>query len=294
MNMDMEKTIKLSINPERVLSKEGGRNITTFKVREFNLDNPDTENELRELFQSNVHAVNYFTGGISNTATGDGFTGKLLKANYAGVFGIALDFDDGKLSLEEAKEQFKPYINIIYTSSEHRQDNPDHNGIQDRFRVILPFKPEPDGSAYFNGETTGDNFYSYLKNQFPDADPMVFGRHVKLFPFAGTDRDLYEFHLNKDADWYTVTNGDIEANKRIEKVKKRKKTSNKTFSTNETVILPDRKASVCAGDISEKQPCFCLFCNDLESKSASALALMLPAGYAVTMKYFSVEISMKI
>ncbi|MCD6565581.1 MAG: hypothetical protein J7K53_06525 [Bacteroidales bacterium] len=269
------KIIKLSFNPEIVKTKAEGEFTTDFMTREFDLENPNIEKELREIFKSNVHSVNHWLGGCSKKKENQGYSGYCLKVNYRGVWGLALDYDDGELSLADAREKFKDYIHIIYTSSGHRQDKPDHNGIQDRFRVILPYAPTSDGNALFSGKLSGKKYYDYLEQAYPDADPLVFNMHMKLFPFAGQDLKLYEFYLNKNGKWFSVTSDDI---KRYEPRKTTaqyaKASSNKPadciIHVDDEIILPDRTTKMLIGDIDKKQPCFCLFCDDLNSRNASA------------------------
>jgi hypothetical protein len=200
--MSTKRIIRLSVNPTNVITKEDGEKITNFIVREYDLDDPNIENELRLLCRSNVHSVNNWIGECSPHKQKLGYTGHSCKSAFSGVWGLALDYDDGKLSLEEAKEKYKDFIHIIYTSSGHRQGKPDHGGVQDRFRVILPFALDTDGNAKF--KDSGASYYRYLKRLYPEADPKVFDKHMKLYPFCGSDQSLYEFYLNKDGKWFSV------------------------------------------------------------------------------------------
>lgn len=273
--MSSSKIIKLSFNPTSVKTKVEGEQITDFMTREFDLENPNIEKELREIFKSNVHSVNHWIGGCSKKKETQGLNGHCAKVNYRGVWGLALDYDDGELSLAAAREKFKDYIHIIYTSSGHRQNKPDHNGIQDRFRVILPYAPSFDGSALFGGKLSGKKYYEYLKQAYPEADHRVFDMHMKLFPFGGLDAQLYEFYLNTEGNWFSVTADDI---KKYEPHKTNafytKAPSNKAadciIHIEDEIILPDRTSRMLIGDIDSKQPCFCLFCDDLSSRNASA------------------------
>ncbi len=265
------KVITLSVNPTIIKSKEDGDRITSFGVRSFDLDQPGVEEELRNLCSTSVHAVNHWSGGVTKAQKAAGLTGKCEKKNYQGVFGLALDYDDGHVSLSDACTMFKDYIHIIYTSSGHRQDKPDHNGIQDRFRVILPYRPTFDGSALFGGKLSGKKYYEYLKATFPEADPKVFNMHMKLYPFAGPDPDLYEFYLKTCGKWYSITLDDINSWEESNSAKKeKKKVTTNTFRLDDEITLPDRKSTMLVGDVEEKQVCFCNFCDDLNSQSASA------------------------
>lgn len=268
------RIIRLSVNPTVVSTKEEGGKITNFQTRGFDLDKPDAESELRQLLRSNVHSLNYWVGGISKAQQEEGFTGRSEKKNYQGVFGIALDYDDGKLTLEQARAQFRGYIHIIYTSSGHRQFKADHAGVQDRFRVILPFRLGYDGTALFGGKLSGKKLYDYLKATYPEADPRVFDMHMKLYPFAGPDPSLYELSWNPNGKWFSITLDDI---KQLEEKQQAKSKSRKSSQPGKDIILiedeillPDRATTKLIGDVEDKQPCFCLFCDDISSQTASA------------------------
>jgi hypothetical protein len=266
--------IKISVNPDKVKSKEEGANKTEFMVQKFDLDDPNVDFDLETICRNNVHSMNHFSGGVSRVFQSRGYTGRSRNASYSGVWGVALDFDDGLITLEEAKREFGKYINIIYTSTNHRINKPDHGGVVDRFRVILPFEPKTDGTAYFEGETAGDSLYSYLKEQFPQADPRIFNRSAKLYPFTGTNPELYKFYLNKRGEWFEVSMEDLKIHSRLTsarlEAKQRRSKNQKTFSLNDVVVLSNKKDQVYIRDIKKKTPCYCLFCDDLNSKSASA------------------------
>ena len=202
------KTINLSVNESEIHTKSKGSNKTGFKVKSFDLENPEDISRLKTLFQSNVYSNNKF-GSPQTNEVKDGYTGHSLSKNYEGVFGIMLDYDDGILSLDEAREKFKDHIHIIHTSAGHQIDKPDKGGAVDRFRVFLPFQPQHDEEPYFCAKTEGSEFYAYLKSIYVDSDTSVFEKGRKFFPFAGEDRDLYEFHVNSDGEYISISSEDI-------------------------------------------------------------------------------------
>ena len=205
--VDRTRIIYLSVNNSIVRTKAEGENKTGFRVESFDLKEEKDLSRLRQLFQQNVHSINKWNNP-NRYERKQNYTGHSKGENFQGVFGIALDYDDGSLTIEEAKEQFKDYIHIIYTSSSHRVDKSDKNGVQ-RFRIILPFKPQEDGEAYYTSKQEGNCFYAYLKWKFPEADSTVFECGRKLFPFAGKDHSLYEFNLNTDGEYYFITRDEI-------------------------------------------------------------------------------------
>lgn len=202
------KKINLSANDATIRLKSDGNNKTAFRVRSFDLDNIDDQQTLTNLFQFHVYSNNKFGSPLASELK-QGYTGHGESKNYEGVYGIMLDYDDGSLSIDEAKENFKGYVNIIHTTSGHRVDKPDKGGIKDRFHVYLPFKVQHGEEAYFTTQKEGTDLYRYLKRTFSESDPSVFERGRKFFPFAGEEESKYEIYFNTDGDFISVSDDDI-------------------------------------------------------------------------------------
>jgi hypothetical protein len=76
---------------------------------------------------------------------------------------LVLDVDDG-LSIKEAKQKFKEYKSLIYTTKSHQQDK---KGVTcDRFRVIIPSINIPTDETYFE-------YMRNLEMLFPFIDKQV-------------------------------------------------------------------------------------------------------------------------
>ena len=105
-------SINLSVNNTVVKSKSDGQNITSFRVERFELN--DSE-RLKLLFQQNVHSINMWDNPNVHDRK-QNYTGHCKTNNYQGVFGVALDYDDGTLTLKQAREEFKDYIHLCTAS----------------------------------------------------------------------------------------------------------------------------------------------------------------------------------
>ena len=216
------KKIYISANDATIRLKSDGNNKTAFRVQSFDLDNIDDQQTLTNLFQHHVYSNNKFGSPLLSESK-QGYTGHGESKNYEGIYGIMLDIDDGNLSIEEAREKFKEYVHIIHTTSGHQMDKPDKGGIQDRFRVYLPFKAQHGEEAYFTTRKEGIEFYKYLKRVFRESDPLVFERGRKLFPFAGENVSKYEIYFNTKGEFFSVSDDDI-----------RTASNGQTFSEEET------------------------------------------------------------
>lgn len=275
------KKITFGYNATVVNSKEEGNKIEEFKPISFDLDKPTDHKKLEEFFKTHVYTLNKFVGrgNRGQKLTGD-YEGFALKQNYKGMYGIGIDYDDGHFTVDQAHEAFKNYVHIIHTSSSHMLDVPRHKGIQPRFRVILPFELSDEIPYLYENEVDAELVYSLLKERYQEADSSVFSMGRKLFPFTGdVQRYIFKLHIpDKIAEglksiFYTITFEDIEAHRIVIEAKdsnrKRNKRTDK-INRNDIVVLKDRKTKKRIGDITHSgTSCFCLFCDDLDSNSAS-------------------------
>ena len=247
----MSKIIKLSVNPEVVKSKEEGKIKTKYEIRSFDIESELDRNSLDALFHTNNYALNSWRNG------------KRASANYTGLLGIALDYDDGKISLETAKNLFKPFINIIHTTTSNR--NNDQGNIE-KFRVILPFNLS-NGDVEFPNYNEVTKVYELLKTLYPEADCSCFEAARHFIPFTGKNDDNYECHINSNGDWFEIDRS------KLKNINISQPLSNHTtFTLNTTIILAkDAKwdGNQWSGkqniirDIDKHTAIFCPFCNDL-------------------------------
>lgn len=81
------------------------------------------------------------------------------QANFISARWLALDFDDGEMSLDEAKDTFCDMIHVIGTTKSHRVRK-DGGPPLDRFRVLILFeKPIEDITQYKYNLTRVFNIY---------------------------------------------------------------------------------------------------------------------------------------
>jgi len=275
--------MQISLNNNVISSKKEGKWITSFDVIDVKLD--DTE-KLTEIFRNNVHSMNAWKPGTGCS-----------KDNYIGMFGLALDSDDGLVTIEQAQEQFKDYNHIIYTSTNHMEDKPDHGGVQPRFRVILPFTPSED--YYFTDPDDAERIYDWAKDKFQGYDPAVFELSRKLFPNTNSDPDKFVLKVNTDADWYAVPMESVNWFHQVKQMNSdgtgtsdkhgdsRKKADTKYLGHDMQIVLPDKRTSYRLDALrpflkarkDQKQPCYCPFCDDINSENASAFVQLTKQGF---------------
>ena len=121
---DTLKQITLSVNDTAIQRKSEGKDTTGFKVETFNLQSDVDQARLSTYFQSRLFNTNVWNTLKRNDKKA-GYTDSCLQKNYIGMYGICIDFDEPGLILDEAKEKFKDYVYIIYTSSSHQVDKPE-------------------------------------------------------------------------------------------------------------------------------------------------------------------------
>lgn len=114
----------------------------------------------------------------------DGYRNKENYLNRSNV--LILDIDDG-VSIEEAKEIFKDYMNIIATTKSHQKEK---NGIVcDRFRVIIPTSSEV---------TLNKDEYSLMMEEV-----------YKKYPFVDTVcKDASRFYFPSETSIVKFNNGE--------------------------------------------------------------------------------------
>lgn len=245
----------MSISTKKPNNKADAGFITEFVTKEISLTD---EEQLRDIFTSYNYSFNWW--GDNKACSKDA---------YCGMFGIILDIDDG-MTIDEAKNTFSQYKYIIHTSTSHQISKGDKPPC-DRFRIILPFEPAHD--VQFVETEIADLVYDQLKQEFSYADPAVFMPSAKFYPFLGNP-DKFDLWVNSDGGWFVV---DKPEKPKVKPSTKPVKISKDTYLRHETIItMKDKKTThnieslrkVLSGG---KQPCFCPFCDDINSKTASAV-----------------------
>lgn len=152
--------VTLSVSKREVRTKTDGGKVIEFEQRTINTAD---ETALVAILTSRNYSTNQWNGTCSN-------------ANYIGMTGVTLDFDD-QLSLEGARQRFAPFNYILHTSSSHGVLK---NGqVADRFRVILPYEP---GGLRFCTIDQSYKVYDAILKLNPEADPGCKDPGRKYFP----------------------------------------------------------------------------------------------------------------
>jgi hypothetical protein len=138
--------------------------------------------------KSQVFNLNYY-GTKVNSNGGHRFTGNILQ-----ISGIILDIDnkdDTNISIDETIEQLSAFNFYLYTSYNHRPNNP-------RFRVFLPFI-EPVSPEYFLGSF--DYFDEILNGSIDKATRQV----NQIYHVPCCSRKNYKYfhsHINDKSEYF--------------------------------------------------------------------------------------------
>jgi len=155
-----------------IKSKDEGRFITSFAVKELNLEN---ESELKNIFRNYVHSFNVWENGNCKNST------------YIGMYGVAVDVDSG-LSIEIARRRFSHLIYIIYTSTNHTKE-------KNKFRILFPFDLS-EKDLYFTKAAEADLALEHVNScMVPESDKSTYKRASKFFPSCGNE-DMFELYVN--------------------------------------------------------------------------------------------------
>ncbi len=182
LNNDLTFAITLSVSKEKARSKDQAAKITDYVSCEVVSTDVD---DLQELLTQHNYSTNYWTGPRA-------------ARNYAGMTGVALDFDDG-YSIEDAKAAFAPFNYILHTSTSHLVDK---NGVvAERFRVILPFQP---GEPRFSTASECNKVYLKLLTLYPQMDPACTDAGRQFFPFCSNKGADFQLHVNEVGNFFDV------------------------------------------------------------------------------------------
>ena len=257
----------LSVSKAQPKSKTEGMKVTEFIKKEFEFDK--IEPYLQDLFTTRLYSTNYWLDG------------RCSQKNFLGLYGVTLDIDAG-LSLIDAKELFKEYNYIIHTSTSHRADK-GSSGIQDRFRVILPFDPVRYND--YNLEKA-QALYGIIINKYPFIDRTCAEPARKYFPFLNTlYPQLFECYVNDTGKYYEVSSEEISAYITRQKELRPQRNANlndivdkdKKYIHWEDELETQRGVFVKVRDIESGEhvtSVYCPFCNDKAASPSSSAHLL--------------------
>ena len=267
--------LALSVSKAEPKSKTEGMKVTEFLRKDFEFDKP--EEYIKKLFTTRLYSTNYWLDG------------RCSQKNFLGLYGVTLDVDAG-LSLIEARELFKEYNYIIHTSTSHRADK-GNSGVQDRFRVILPF----DTSHYNDYDfEKAQAVYGILINKYSFIDAQCAEPARKYFPFLNTMYPhLFECYVNDTGKYYEITLDEISAHVIRQEELRPKKTANinSIVDENKKYIHWDDEIETSTGatrgiffkirDIprgEHVQSVYCPFCDDKTNSPSSSAHLLWTRG----------------
>lgn len=253
-------SLQLSVSTQKASDKNSALKITQFQVQDVSVD----LSSLKEIFTNYNYSTNQWVGG------------KCKNVNFARMSGITLDIDQG-YTIEEAKETFKDFNYILHTSTSHKEDKPSKGGIQDRYRIILPFDPHEYGT--FNSPELAEGVYNVLMAKYKFVDGSCKDPGRKYFPFLNKAYPhLYECFINDTGKYFTVLMEDVQ-NMMTSSAPISKIAGDLYVLSLETeVVLLDKKTKMKIKDINAKTSCYCVFCDDLNSSNGSAVVYTPPDG----------------
>jgi hypothetical protein len=263
--------LALSVSKAEPKSKTEGMKVTEFKRSDFEFDK--LEEYIKKLFTTRLYSTNYWLDG------------RCSQKNFLGLYGVTLDVDAG-LSLVDARELFKEYNYIIHTSTSHRADK-GKGGVQDRFRVILPFEP-----AHYNDYDLekAQAVYGILINKYSFIDAQCAEPARKYFPFLNTlYPHLFECYINDTGKYYEITSEEISAHLiRQEEFRPQKSTSvNEIVDENKKYIHWDDEIETVRGTFTKirnvapdehVKSVYCPYCDDKKASPTPSAHLLWTKG----------------
>ena len=184
--------ITLSVTTEKVSTKSQAMATTLFDVREIDTS---ARSLLEEIFTTHNYSTNIWR------------TGKCLNRNFMNMTGVILDVDKD-LTIQAARDLFKDVNYIIHTSTSHMVDIAKKGGIQERFRIILPF--EKSDYTTITSEDILVNVYESLLTRYPFIDASCKDPARKYFPFLNHKHpSLFELYINDIDKWFKLHLTDV-------------------------------------------------------------------------------------
>jgi hypothetical protein len=254
--------IQLSVSTEIPTDKKSAGRIVQFEIKNFQSDSV----ALTELFTTRNYSTNQWKDG------------KCKNINYTRMSGVTIDVDQG-YSMVDAKEIFKDFNYIIHTSTSHKANDSRKGGVQDRYRIILPFTlpTTVEEAQYLNTPEAAKSAYQYLETKYPFMDSSCSDPGRKYYPFLNKDYPgLFEIYINDTGKYFLITQEDINSVVAKKPIIGGDKDSYSLYLNDEIVLK--NKTKMKLKDILDHTDCYCPVCDDLKSDSASGLVNVLPDG----------------
>lgn len=243
--------LTLSTSVAVVRHKTTALTITKFEQKEIIAD----ESSLKELFTSRLYSTNWWKDG------------KCLNSGFLHMTGITFDIDHGE-TISEIEDVFKDFNYILHTSTSHLENIASKGGVQDRYRIILPFDP-----VDYQKITTPElasAAYEYLMTIYKFVDGSCKDAARKYFPFLNQKYPgNFILKIHETGTYFSI---DLDA------VNKFKATLTPITLTapvkreyihlDDIITLPD-KTQIKIRDTHGHTICYCIFCEDIKSSSVS-------------------------
>lgn len=265
--------LELSVSKVTVKTKAQGGNVTDFVIRQDIGTDTDT---LTDLFTKQLYSTNQWKDG------------KCKNSNFIRMTGITIDIDNG-LPITEAKKLFEPFNYIIHTSTSHKENINTKGGIQDRYRVILPF--DPDFYNTINTPELASAVYSKVMQTYVFVDKACADPARKYYPFLNSQfPTMFELYVNDTGNYFSVNIDEIQnqiASKAQAQVMGKPTAAMNVddiyrLTLDEVFLLKDKVTRRKLRDFKPNlkppfpQPVFCNACDDINSQNDSAFVNFHP------------------
>lgn len=183
--------------------------------------------------------------------------------NIENYHSVMLDWDNGKISLEEMKNYVEnlSYTCLLFTSRNHLKET--DKGCNERFRLWIPLKKSISKEQY-------ENLGKVLLNQFKDTylDETCFD--VARFFNPSNGNMIHYFNKGEFLDAFEIIRPEITPLQEVN-LKKIKKTADKkeVFSEDDYVVLPDGTQKKIK-EIKTHTRIICSFCDPSQRTSPDA------------------------
>ena len=266
--------LELSVSKQTVKTKAQGNYVTDYVIRKDIATDTAT---LTDLFTKQLYSTNQWKDG------------KCKNSNFIRMTGITIDIDHN-LPIADVRKLFEPFNYILHTSTSHKENILTKGGIQDRYRVILPFDP----AAYdtINTPELAYAVYDKIMQQYDFVDKSCREPARKYFPFLNSQfPTFFELYINDTGTYFSVDVDEIEAQIAARTQAQPVVTAGGVdvndiyrLTLDEVFLLKDKVTRRKLRDFKPKlrapftEPVFCNVCDDIHSQNDSAFVNFDPKG----------------
>ena len=225
----MLRTLSLSVSRSHngATKTDFSSKTTGFEVESFDLVND--KNKLQQVLKNYLHSVISFKNG------------RATSSNFEGFLAIPVDFDDGKMTIEQFKNLYSDYSYVLYTSTNHLEVKSGHEskGEVERFHALLPL---PETLNLNNDQASA--LKTLVMREFADGNPdqKIYNKAAKLYPAKPKNPDKFHMEVNIGKAFnFDLDTIEHEVQVKKNDVKKQVLTSTKKYTASLKVTLSDGK-----------------------------------------------------